>query len=161
MNQIPKPYSRSASRQSSKPMPNETQVQPSPKSSTTQPPKVESNVSKAVVTSAAADNSILHKNYVLLATARIRIIAANGNSAEFRAILDSGSQINLVSERLIRKLGASTSETSLHIDGIGNEMNHRRDFLRENKLNLKDLQRTTAKNLMQSCSKAAGTSCDS
>uniref|UniRef100_A0A1A9VVD4 Peptidase A2 domain-containing protein n=1 Tax=Glossina austeni TaxID=7395 RepID=A0A1A9VVD4_GLOAU len=101
-------------------MPNKTQVHPSPTASTTQPPKVESNVSKAVVTSAAADNSIPHKNYVLLEKARVRIIAANGNSAKFRAILDSGPQVNLVSERLIRKLGSSTSETSLRIDGIGN-----------------------------------------
>uniref|UniRef100_A0A1A9UDL1 DUF1758 domain-containing protein n=1 Tax=Glossina austeni TaxID=7395 RepID=A0A1A9UDL1_GLOAU len=90
-------HSGSALTQSSNPMPNETQVHPSPTSSTSQ-----SNLSNTV------------------ATARVRIIAASGNSAEFRAIFDSGSQVNLVSERLIRKLGASTSETSLLIDGIGN-----------------------------------------
>uniref|UniRef100_A0A1A9VAF9 Peptidase aspartic putative domain-containing protein n=1 Tax=Glossina austeni TaxID=7395 RepID=A0A1A9VAF9_GLOAU len=110
----------SASRQSSNPMPNKTQVHRSPTLSTTQLPRVESYASNAVVTSAAADNLLPHKNYVLLATARVRIIAANGNSAEFHAILESGSQVNLVSEHLIRKLGASTSETSLRIDGIGN-----------------------------------------
>uniref|UniRef100_A0A1A9ZRN3 DUF1758 domain-containing protein n=1 Tax=Glossina pallidipes TaxID=7398 RepID=A0A1A9ZRN3_GLOPL len=93
-----------------------SRVHPIPPSSTTEPPGVNSNASNAVVTSAAADNSIPHKIYVLLATARVRIIAANGNSA----ILDSGSQVNLVSERLTRKLGASTSETSLRIDGIFN-----------------------------------------
>uniref|UniRef100_A0A1A9VLV6 Peptidase A2 domain-containing protein n=1 Tax=Glossina austeni TaxID=7395 RepID=A0A1A9VLV6_GLOAU len=54
------------------------------------------------------------------ANARLRIIVSNGGSAEFRAILDSGSQVDLVSERLIRKLGATTSETSLLIEGIGN-----------------------------------------
>uniref|UniRef100_A0A1A9V0T3 Peptidase A2 domain-containing protein n=1 Tax=Glossina austeni TaxID=7395 RepID=A0A1A9V0T3_GLOAU len=69
------------------------QLMPSPTSSTTQPPKVESNALKAVVTSAAANNSKPHTNYVLLGTARVRIIAASGNSAEFRAILDSGSQL--------------------------------------------------------------------
>uniref|UniRef100_A0A1A9V9P8 Peptidase aspartic putative domain-containing protein n=1 Tax=Glossina austeni TaxID=7395 RepID=A0A1A9V9P8_GLOAU len=59
--------------------------------------------------SAGADNSIPRKNYVLRSTAEIRIIAVNRNSAEFRAILDSGSQVNLVSERLIKKLGPSTT----------------------------------------------------
>uniref|UniRef100_A0A1A9ZW99 Peptidase A2 domain-containing protein n=1 Tax=Glossina pallidipes TaxID=7398 RepID=A0A1A9ZW99_GLOPL len=93
------------------------QIHPSPTSSTTQPPRVESNASNAVVTS--ADNSIPHKNYILLATSKNN---RGRNSAEFRAILDSdsGLEVNLVSERLIRKLGASTSETSLLIGGIGN-----------------------------------------
>uniref|UniRef100_A0A1A9WVI4 Uncharacterized protein n=1 Tax=Glossina brevipalpis TaxID=37001 RepID=A0A1A9WVI4_9MUSC len=59
------------------------QIHPKSTSSTTQPSKVESNAPNAVVTSAAADNSTPHKNDLLLATARIRIIAANGNSANF------------------------------------------------------------------------------
>lgn len=42
------------------------------------------------------------KDYALPAIARVRIIAANGNSAEFPAILDWGPQVNFVSERFIK-----------------------------------------------------------
>lgn len=78
------------------------------------------NTSNATVTSAAADNSSSMKDYVILATARVKITASNGNSAEFRAVLDSGSQVNLISEQAIRRLGVSTSKASLCIDGVGN-----------------------------------------
>uniref|UniRef100_A0A1A9VX21 Uncharacterized protein n=1 Tax=Glossina austeni TaxID=7395 RepID=A0A1A9VX21_GLOAU len=91
-----KPPSGSASRKSSNAAPNKTQVQPSPTSSTTQPPKVESNASKAVVTSAAADNSIPHKNYVLLATAR-----ALQDEIKLTQLFNLGTmQLTLVANRL-------------------------------------------------------------
>lgn len=35
-------------------------------------------------------------DYALLVTAIVRIMAANGNSAEFRTILDSGQEIVLI-----------------------------------------------------------------
>ncbi|KAI9581846.1 hypothetical protein GQX74_010163 [Glossina fuscipes] len=60
------------------------------------------------------------KDIMMKTTARVRIIAANGNSAKFRAILDPGSSVNLLFERLVRKLGASTCETSPLIDGVKN-----------------------------------------
>ncbi|XP_058987609.1 uncharacterized protein LOC131806839 [Musca domestica] len=68
------------------------------------------------------------QSYVLLATARVAIKANNGRSYEFKAILDSGSQINLVSERLVQRLGIEPIQTSLCIEGIGGRSrtaNHR------------------------------------
>lgn len=56
---------------------------------------------------------------VLLATARIKIIANNGRVEEFRALLDSGSQINIVTERLIRRLSIKPKQTALSIEGVG------------------------------------------
>lgn len=79
-----------------------------------------SNTSNVTVTSAAANNLASRQDYVLLATARVRITAPNGNSGEFKAILDSGSQVNLVSERVVKRLSMSTSEALLSINGIGN-----------------------------------------
>lgn len=43
-----------------------------------------------------------------------KIKAANENSAQFRALLDCGSQVNIVSEQV--NLGVSTSIASLCID---------------------------------------------
>ncbi|XP_075150878.1 uncharacterized protein LOC142224986 [Haematobia irritans] len=48
-------------------------------------------------TSVASANSL--PAWILLATAVIEITANNGRSGKFRALLDSGSQINIVSER--------------------------------------------------------------
>ncbi|XP_061392595.1 uncharacterized protein LOC133328063, partial [Musca vetustissima] len=60
-----------------------------------------------------------NQSYVLLATAWVSIKANNGRSCEFKAILDSGSQINIVSERLVQRLGIAPIEASLCIEGVG------------------------------------------
>lgn len=60
-----------------------------------------------------------NQNYVLLATAKIKIVANNGQACEARAVLDAGSQVNLVSHRLINKLSISTTKAQLSIEGIG------------------------------------------
>lgn len=79
-----------------------------------------SSPSNAVaVTSAATNVTTGRQGYVLLATAKVIITAPNGASDEFRAILDSGSQVNLVTERLIKRLAVASTEASLCIDGVG------------------------------------------
>ncbi|XP_075155734.1 uncharacterized protein LOC142229085 [Haematobia irritans] len=55
---------------------------------------------------------------ILLATALIKITANNGRSGNFRALLDSGSQINIVSERLIKALSIKPEQATLGIQGI-------------------------------------------
>ncbi|XP_075150864.1 uncharacterized protein LOC142224972 [Haematobia irritans] len=55
---------------------------------------------------------------ILLATAVIEITANNGRSGKFRALLDSGSQINIVSERLIKALSIQPERATLSIQGI-------------------------------------------
>ncbi|KAH8318621.1 hypothetical protein KR059_002949, partial [Drosophila kikkawai] len=59
------------------------------------------------------------ESYVLLATARVIVVGNNGQMAEFRALLDSGSQINAISERAIQKLSLKTTNSMLKINGIG------------------------------------------
>lgn len=71
------------------------------------------------VSSASMKPAAGQQNYVMLATANIIVKATNGISHEFRAILDSGSQVNIVTERLIKKLSLSPTEASLCIDGVG------------------------------------------
>ncbi|KAH8241668.1 hypothetical protein KR032_003643, partial [Drosophila birchii] len=64
---------------------------------------------------AAASN----KSYNLLATVKVLVKASNGQMATFRALLDSGSQINLISERMASKLSLKLHGASLRIEGIG------------------------------------------
>ena len=59
------------------------------------------------------------RNYVLLATAKVRITANNGQVCEARAVLDSGSQVNLVTQRLVNKLSLNTTKSQLSIEGVG------------------------------------------
>jgi len=81
----------------------------------------EASTSSSVV--AATNNAIarpnMRQNYVLLATAKVKIIANNGQACEVRAVLDAGSQVNLVTQRLINKLCLSTNKAQLSIEGIG------------------------------------------
>ncbi|XP_044248761.1 uncharacterized protein [Drosophila takahashii] len=60
-----------------------------------------------------------NKNYNLLATVKVSVKASNGQVATFRALLDSGSQINLISERMASVLSLKLHGTSLRIEGIG------------------------------------------
>ncbi|XP_037931366.1 uncharacterized protein LOC119666155 [Teleopsis dalmanni] len=71
------------------------------------------------VTTATANTSTGHRDYVLLPTARVKITASNGNTSEVRALLDSGSQVNIVSERLVKRLNISKTKSLLCIEGIG------------------------------------------
>ena len=66
-----------------------------------------------------ANNSEQNSKYVLLGTARIRLLAANGQHIECRAILDAGSQVNLITDRMLKKLGGKPRPTSMHIEGVG------------------------------------------
>ncbi|XP_075150571.1 uncharacterized protein LOC142224671 [Haematobia irritans] len=46
-------------------------------------------------------------------------IKANGLETECKAILDSGSQVNLITERLVARLGLPSRPTTMSISGIG------------------------------------------
>ncbi|KAL7726097.1 hypothetical protein ACLKA6_010144 [Drosophila palustris] len=58
------------------------------------------------------------KNISLLATAKVVVQGNNGQQATFKALLDSGSQINVISERLASSLFLKRHDTSLRIEGI-------------------------------------------
>ncbi|GBP02363.1 hypothetical protein EVAR_101193_1 [Eumeta japonica] len=61
---------------------------------------------------------------VLLATARIKLVVANGHSCIFRPLLDSGSQVNLVTNRVLNKLSLDSSESFLCIEGLGRKIHN-------------------------------------
>ncbi|XP_073841408.1 uncharacterized protein [Musca autumnalis] len=77
------------------------------------------NDAASVNTAAISSASVEDQKNVILATAKVIIKAANGMLGEFRAVLDSGSQVNLVTERLIKKLSLRTRDASLAIEGVG------------------------------------------
>ncbi|XP_037960644.1 uncharacterized protein LOC119689804 [Teleopsis dalmanni] len=60
-----------------------------------------------------------HTSCVLLGTAKLLACNSNGRTVECRAVLDSGSQINIVTERLASRLGLQVSSSSICIEGIG------------------------------------------
>ncbi|XP_033245213.1 uncharacterized protein LOC117187188 [Drosophila miranda] len=68
-------------------------------------------------TAASANSS--QNTYVLLATALVTIKGNNGQMGEFRALLDSGSQVNVISERALKILDLKVTKSELQINGIG------------------------------------------
>lgn len=73
-------------------------------------PASSSTNSVVATTNQGVENNQTHQNYVLLATAKVRIVANNGQACEGRAVLDAGSQVSLISQRLINKLSLSTKK---------------------------------------------------
>lgn len=61
----------------------------------------------------------LKESTIILSTAVIRIKDVHGNYQLARALLDSGSQSNFISETLCQKLGLKRTRTNLPISGIG------------------------------------------
>ena len=59
-------------------------------------------------------------NLVALATAVVQIKDSRGNYHPARALLDSGSQINLISEEIVQKLRLEKENSELNIVGVGN-----------------------------------------
>lgn len=63
--------------------------------------------------------SHVHNTQVLLATALIKVSDVKGHYVNCRALLDSGSQSNLITEHFVKKLGISTTNTDISLCGIG------------------------------------------
>jgi len=58
-------------------------------------------------------------SYALLATAQILVIVHNGEITKARALIDQGSEISLVSERLVQLLHLTRSHSSISLIGVG------------------------------------------
>lgn len=56
---------------------------------------------------------------ILLATALVKVIDAKGSEHQCRVLLDSGSQSNLVSSRLVKRLNIATNKTNIFLTGVG------------------------------------------
>lgn len=70
-------------------------------------------------TSLSTSNDSAIQTYVLLGTAIVNVIDRHGRWIACRVILDSGSQVNLITDHLYKKLGLSSCSDSLQISGIG------------------------------------------
>lgn len=102
---------------------------------------IKSNVS-AVSTSPdaislAAENEQPSNSYVFLSTAIVRI-KTDTTEVECRALLDSGSQVNLITDRLVKRLNIPKQGSSMNIHGIGKsntKAQHRVNVALESRIN--------------------------
>ena len=62
-----------------------------------------------------------NSNTVILPTARVLVQNKHGEFEPYRALIDSGSQINIISEKAVDFLGLKKQKTSVTIAGIGGE----------------------------------------
>ncbi|XP_044745126.1 uncharacterized protein LOC123306990 [Coccinella septempunctata] len=77
------------------------------------------NVGENLVNSCHLNKEVASLNQVLLGTVQARIQAADGSISSIRAVLDPGSQVSAVTERLVHRLGLKINPTDVHVSGIG------------------------------------------
>ncbi|KAJ8914034.1 hypothetical protein NQ315_017552 [Exocentrus adspersus] len=98
-------------------------ITPPPQDSTSSPSTTPpSNLDYADSSSRATTSlscSLSSKTTVLLSTALIKVLDSQGNYRTLRALLDSGSQVNIVTENCCHTLGLSRRNISLAIQGLG------------------------------------------
>ncbi|XP_017479715.1 PREDICTED: uncharacterized protein LOC108369194 [Rhagoletis zephyria] len=87
-------------------------------SQSTTPSRTKSTPSKDEAASLTTAEHTKSNTYVLLSTAMVNVRGI-GTEVQCRATLDSGSQVNFVTERLVKRLGISTIPASISISGIG------------------------------------------
>lgn len=61
-----------------------------------------------------------HGVQILLATANVTLVAANGKRIQAKALLDNGSQTSFISQELFKKLNYNCYAKNTHISGISN-----------------------------------------
>ncbi|XP_053690841.1 uncharacterized protein LOC128739383 [Sabethes cyaneus] len=80
----------------------------------------EINTSDAVATTCSIAKSNA-KRTVMLLTAMVNIVDRRGKAHSCRALLDCGSQVNLISKRMVDLIGLKTFPTSVLIAGVNNK----------------------------------------
>ena len=70
--------------------------------------------------SASLKPSNINKEYILLATAAIELMDKTNNPVNCRVLLDSGSQLSFITEKMLKKLKLSCNSDHIEISGLGN-----------------------------------------
>lgn len=92
---------------------------------------------KTGTASLAAANKQSSPSLVILGTAVVKI-KTDSSEIECRALLDSGSQINCISDGLVKRLGIPKQPTSANINGIGStktKIQHRVNVMLHSRIN--------------------------
>ncbi|XP_024869178.1 uncharacterized protein LOC112457272, partial [Temnothorax curvispinosus] len=81
-------------------------------------------------TSSKQDAKVLHSHHdesigssILLATARVLVISATGQSRKLRALVDQGSEAAIITERVVQQLNLPRVHSSVSLTGIGAKNN--------------------------------------
>ncbi|XP_067209400.1 uncharacterized protein [Linepithema humile] len=104
-----------------------TSIHNDPSQATVSGDKDEKPTKSSDSTERTTEARVLHSNIchgslqaqTLLATAQIRIISLDGHTTKARVLLDQGSEVSLVTERLVQRLKISRQRSSVPLVGIG------------------------------------------
>jgi len=77
------------------------------------------------VASHSATALSISNRQTLLATAQILVVDSKGTSMPARALIDQGSEVSLISERLVQLLKAERHRSSIPLVGIGAELSNK------------------------------------
>lgn len=78
----------------------------------------QSTTSKANVTGLTNLSCVIGQRTVILGTAIVQLLDAYNNKLSFRAVLDSGSEISLITDKAVRQLNLRTTRSSQQLIGI-------------------------------------------
>lgn len=91
-----------------------------PRTSTQASPVTPSNTQQASTSANTLTvSNTIFTEHVFLATAVIKVLDQHGNPTKCRALLDSGSQVNFLTDRMAKKLGLKRQHTKTVLKGIG------------------------------------------
>lgn len=100
----------------------------SQKSTSPSRPSMPSQTSNAALTCTEQTTFDQHST-VLLSTALVKLTASNGNSHVFRALLDSGSMSDFISERAAQLLGTRRLHSNITVMGLSQHSTHTKGLM--------------------------------
>lgn len=94
------------------------------------PPSATPTLEAEASFTSTSDRRTVHQNStVLLSTALVKLTAKNGRTFVFRALLDSGSMTDFISERAAQLLGTQRHPSNITVTGLAHSSTHTRGKL--------------------------------